>query len=72
MVDMHLIRFAGLEEHAQAIEAFENVQATRVVLPGHRMVVTSEHIKALERANVSFEFVTPANANGQHTASVQP
>jgi hypothetical protein len=71
MVDYHLIRFAGREEHRQAIEAFDNVHATRVVLPGHRMVVTSAHIQALERANVPFEYVTPTNANGQHTTPIQ-
>jgi hypothetical protein len=71
MVNIHLIRFPGREEHKRAIQVFLNVPATRLVLPGHRMAVTSEHIKALERENIPFEYVTPANANGQQTTPLQ-
>ena len=52
MPTYHLIRFASREEHRQAIPVFDDVPADRVVLPGHRMVVTGEHVKALQRANI--------------------
>ena len=32
--------------------------------------VTNEHIQALERAQISFEYLSQTNANGQGTASV--
>ena len=72
MAMVHLIRFPSSEERRRALRVFLEVPATRVVLPGHDMVVTPEHIQALERAQIAFEYVSRTNPNGSSPTPVQP
>jgi len=58
MAHMHLIHFPDREERLRALDVFLDVPTTRLVLPGHRMVVTNEHIQALQRANIAFEYIS--------------
>lgn len=63
----HLIEIPDRAEYERAVEAFLNVRGKRLVLPGNRMVVTSEHVKALEQAGVKFKPISrdePASKNG--------
>ena len=50
-----VIRFPSAEERQRALRVFLDVPATRLVLPGHDMAVTREHIQALEREYIAFE-----------------
>jgi hypothetical protein len=52
---LHLIHIPDREARLRAIHVFLDVPAQRVRLPGNRMLVTSEHIKTLERENIPFE-----------------
>jgi hypothetical protein len=71
MAFMHLIHFPDRAERLRALDVFLDVPATRLLLPGHRMVVTNEHIKALERANIAFEYISQTQANGHAAAPDQ-
>lgn len=62
----HLIRLRARDNRKRAIKAFLNVRDERVVLPGHQMVVTDEHIRALEREQIPFEFVSNTASNGKN------
>jgi hypothetical protein len=72
MAGMHLIRFAKPEDRQRAIMVFLDVPATRLVLPGHDMVVMNAHIDALERENIPFEYLSKTQRNGTGPAAVQP
>jgi hypothetical protein len=64
----HLIEIPDRAEYERAVEAFLSVRGRRLVIPGHRMVVTDEHVKALEQAGVKFTFISrdaPTSPNGQ-------
>jgi hypothetical protein len=57
MSAMHLIRFPNKKEHKRAIMALLEVPRVESLgLPGYQMVVTDEHIQALERAKVAFTY----------------
>ena len=47
MASLHSIRIPNVEDRKQAIMLFLDVPATRLILPGHDMVVTDDHITAL-------------------------
>ena len=72
MAALHSIRIPNLEDRKRAIMLFLDVPATRLILPGHDMVVTDDHIAALKRAKIPFEYLSPTNANGTPQAPVQP
>lgn len=72
MAAIHLIRFSTPEDRQRAILVFLDVPATRLVLPGHDMVVTNEHVAALERAGIPFEYLSQTQGNGKGQAAVQP
>jgi len=72
MAALHPIRIPDVEARKRAIMLFLDVPATRLILPGHDMVVTDEHIAALERAGIPFEYLSQAKANGTPQAPVQP
>jgi hypothetical protein len=55
---LHLIHIPDREARLRAIHVFLDVPAQRVRLPGNRMLVTSEHIKTLERENIPFEYLS--------------
>jgi hypothetical protein len=69
---MHLISFPNRKEHERAIGALLNVPREYVVLPGPRLVVADEHIKALEQAKVRFEYLSRTRPNGKEATPVQP
>jgi hypothetical protein len=71
MASLHLIRFPNVEDRRRAIMVFLDVPATRLILPGHDMVVTDEHIAALKRAGIPFEVPAPSNGNGAAETPVQ-
>ncbi len=70
MAQIHLIRFPNAQERKRALRVFLDVPATRLVLPGHDMAVTQDHIQALEREQIAFEYLSQTHPNGQGTASV--
>src|SRR5262245_40879336 len=66
----HVISFQDEEEYSKAIMAFLDVPFNRVALPGMRMVVSRDHIVALQRAAIKYTDLTKVVANG--TEAVQP
>jgi len=58
MGSIHLIRIADKEARKRAIAVFHGVQVTRVRLPGDIMGVTDEHIQALKKTNIPFQYVS--------------
>jgi hypothetical protein len=60
----HLIRFPNQKEHRRAIEALLEVPLEYLALPGPQFVLTQEHIKALEKAKVRFEYLSRTAPNG--------
>jgi hypothetical protein len=72
MSAMHLIRFPSKKEHKRAIMALLEVpRAESLGLPDLRMVVTDEHIHALERAHVNFTYLSKTASNGKLTPPIQ-
>ncbi len=57
----HLIEIPDRAEYERAMAAFLTIRGRRLVLPGNRMVVTEEHLKALKQAGVKF---TPISRSG--------
>jgi len=66
MAHMYLIHFPDREERLRALDVFLDVPAARFVLPGHRMVVANVHIQALERASITFEYLSQNQGHGAH------
>jgi hypothetical protein len=60
----HLIRIREEKDRARAIAALLPVREARVTFPGNIMGVTGEHIEALKREKIPFEYVSKT-ANGQ-------
>jgi hypothetical protein len=70
---MHLIRFPNKKEHKRAIVALlEVLQREYLALPDYQMVVTDEHINALERAKVAFTYLSKTAPNGANPTPLQP
>jgi hypothetical protein len=57
MSDTHLIRFPNLKEHRPGLVALLSVPRESLGLPDLQMVV-KEHIEALERAKVRFDYLS--------------
>jgi hypothetical protein len=73
MSAMHLIRIPNKKEYKRAIMALlEVLQREHLALPDYQMVVTDEHIQALERAKVTFRYLSKTTPNGKKPAPVQP
>lgn len=72
MAAMHLIRFPNRKEHKRGLMALLEVPREFLGLPDYQMVVTEEHIKALEQASVPFAYLSLTAANGTNPSSVQP
>ena len=67
----HVIQFRDKEQHKKAIVVLMDVPVTRSGLPDMKMVVSDEHIQALQRANIDFVDITKrVGPNG--SAPVQP
>ncbi len=71
MAHAHLIEFPSATERKRAIKVFLEVRDSRLVLPGHRMVVTNEHIRALEREKIRFSYLSKTAPNGENATPVQ-
>jgi hypothetical protein len=69
---MHLIRFRNKNEHRRGLMALLEVPRESLGLPDYQMVVTEEHIKALEKAQIPFAYLSETAANGTSATSVQP
>jgi hypothetical protein len=61
---MHLIRLPNRKEHRRAIMALLEVPKESLGLPDYKMVVTEEHIKALEKARIPFAYLSKTVPNG--------
>ncbi len=70
MGSIHLIRIPDKEARKQAIAVFREVSVTRVRLPGDIMGVTDEHIQALKKANIPFQYVSKEPIHGQGSPTV--
>jgi hypothetical protein len=70
MGSVHLIRIPDEKDRIRAIGPLSEVQITRVRLPGDIFGVTDEHIEALKKANIPFQYVSKEPANGQSSAAV--
>jgi hypothetical protein len=67
----HAIQFPDKEQYKQAIVVLLEVPVTRSGLPDLKMVVSDEHVQALQRANAKFADITKRiGPNG--SAPVQP
>ena len=71
MAHAHLIEFPSAAERKRAIKVFLEVRDSRLVLPGHRMVVTNEHIRALDREKIRFTYLSKTAPNGKKATPVQ-
>ena len=69
MFDTHLIRFPHLKEHRRGLVALLSVPRESLGLPDLQMVVTTEHIRALERAKVRFEYLSKTGPDGTQATS---
>ena len=68
---MHLICFPNKREHRRAIMALLEVPRESVGLPAYKMVVTEEHIRALEQAKIPFAYLSKTGPNGTESPPVQ-
>jgi len=72
MSAIHLIGFPNKKEHKRAIVALLDVlQREYLALPDYQMVVTNEHIQALERAKVAFTYLSKTAPDGTNPTPVQ-
>jgi hypothetical protein len=71
MSDMHLIQFPNKKTHKQGLMVVLDVPRESLGLPDYQMVVTDEHIRALEQANVPFTYLSKTAANGTQSPPVQ-
>jgi hypothetical protein len=67
----HLIEFPREEEYRRAVTALSEVPITRVGLPGYKMLVTTQHLEALDRDGIPYKDLTK-DANGVPTSPIQP
>ena len=69
---MHLIRFHNRNDHKRAIMALLEVPRVEYLgLPNYQMLVTEEHIKALEQAKIRFTYLSHTALNGTNSTPVQ-
>jgi hypothetical protein len=72
MSAVHLIRIPNKKQYKRAITALLDVlQREYLALPDYQIVVTDEHIRALERARVAFTYLSKTAPNGTTPPSVQ-
>jgi hypothetical protein len=67
---MHLIRFPNRKERVRAIHPLYSVPREFAVITGPQFVVTDEHIQALEKAKVHFEYLSLTRRNRDNTLAV--
>lgn len=67
----HVIQFQDEERYKQAIMVLLDVPVSRMGIPGLKMVVSEEHIQALNRASVEYKDITK-RVGPDGTTPVQP
>jgi hypothetical protein len=55
----YLIRIAKRQDRERAIVAFMHVPSARCRFSDYRYLVTREHIMALQKAGIAFDYMTP-------------
>jgi len=69
---MHLIRIPNAKDYKRAITTLlELPRGEYLGLPDYQMVVTDEHVKALEGAGVAFTYLSKTAPNGTSPTAVQ-
>ena len=72
MATFHLIRFPSKKEHKRGLMAVLEVLGQECLgLPDYQMVVSDDHLRALENARVRFTILSRPNPNGRKTPSTQ-
>lgn len=54
----HLIRIVRPEDRPKALAAFRGIRESRTRFPGDIMGVGDDHVRALERERISFEYIS--------------
>lgn len=54
----HLIRIVRPEDRPKALAAFRGIRESRTRFPGDIMGVSDDHVRALEREGISFEYIS--------------
>ena len=70
MFSMHLIRIPKRKERA-IMALLEVPRGEYLALPDYQLVVTDEHVKALDQAKVAFTYLSKTAPHGTNTTSVQ-
>jgi hypothetical protein len=65
MSAMHLIEFPNKHAHKHGLVVVLEVPRESLGLPDYQMVVTDEHIRALERARVPFTYLSQSIQEGK-------
>jgi hypothetical protein len=71
MGSIHSIKIADKQARERVIGVFRDVPITRVRLPGAVMGVTDEHILALNKAGIPFQYVSKEPSHGNGSAAVR-
>jgi hypothetical protein len=66
-----VIQFPGKEDYTRAVAVLAAVPWTRVGLPDFKMVVTDDHVKALDQSGIPYTELTKDGRHGP-TPPVQP
>lgn len=71
MGTIHIIHIPDREARKRAFKAFLDIRETWVRFPGNRLGVTNEHVRALEKENIPFDYASKPPRNGTPTP-IQP
>jgi hypothetical protein len=66
-VTTHLIQFPTEEDYRRAVATLSEVPRTRVGLPDNKMVVTNEHLAALDQGGITYKDLTTDVGSGATT-----
>ena len=70
MGSIYLIKIPNEKDRVRSFGPLSEVQIARVRLPGDLFGVTDEHIEALKKANIPFQYVSKEPVNGQSSPAV--
>jgi hypothetical protein len=68
---MHLIRIPKKEYGRATTALLDVIQREYLALPDYQLVVTNEHIQALERAKVKFTYLSKTGPDDTNSTPVQ-
>jgi hypothetical protein len=66
----HLIKIPTHADRVRAQEVFRQVRLPRVRLPGDVMGVADEHVEALKKANIPFQWISKEPTDGHGSPAV--